>query len=168
MLLRLASALLFAMAAPVVMAHDHDHSQHAAQVAGETSPHRIAGAWSRAMPPTAPTGAVYFTVENTGQQPDRLLGAYTQRAGRTELHTHIHEGEVMRMQQVDSVELPAGSRVEFKPGGNHVMLFDLRQPLNEGERFSLTLKFEHAGDVPVEVSILEDAPQGSEPAHAHH
>lgn len=167
MLLRLASALLFAMAAPTAMAHDHNHAHHNTQ-AGEAVPHQIEGVWSRAMPPSAPTGAVYFTVKNTGQHTDRLLGAQTERAGKTELHTHVHEGEIMRMQQVDSVELPAGSRVEFKPGGNHVMLFDLRQPLKAGERFSMTLTFEHAGEVPVDVSILEYAPHGSEPAHAHH
>ena len=166
MLLRLVTAFVFSTPALGALAHDHGHGHSQHQPVAEAPV--VSGAWSRAMPPSAPTGAVYFTLDNPGEQPERLLGAQTPRAGKTELHTHVHEGEIMRMQQVESVEIPAGGQAEFKPGGHHVMLFELKQPLNAGEQFPLTLIFEHAGEVVVDVLIQESAPQAAGDAHGHH
>ncbi|MCF7202406.1 copper chaperone PCu(A)C [Pseudomonas oligotrophica] len=163
MLLRLltASALsavcLFASAADPHHAHDA-HAMHASLV--------VSQAWSRAMPPSAPNGAVYFQLQNQGSEADRLLSAQTPRAERAELHTHKQVGEVMRMMQVEAVEIPAGGRVEFAPGGYHLMLFGLKQPLKAGERFPVTLTFDKAGEQTVEVSIQDDAPTGA--VHGHH
>ncbi|WP_043307347.1 copper chaperone PCu(A)C [Pseudomonas sp. ML96] len=120
--------------------------------------------WSRALPPTSPNGAAYFVVHNKGSAGDRLLGASTPRAAKAELHTHVHMGEMMKMQKVDSVGVPAGGEARFEPSGNHVMLFGLTQPLMAGERFPLTLEFEKAGKVEVEVAIEAEAPQGE---HKH-
>lgn len=115
--------------------------------------------WSRALPPNVPTGAAYFTVHNGGNEDDRLIGASTPRAGRTELHTHVHLGDVMKMQKIDSVAIPASAEVRFEPGGNHVMLFNLTRPLVAGEHFPLTLEFEKAGQVELSVTIKTEAPQ---------
>src|SRR5690606_40711653 len=65
--------------------------------------------WSRALPPNVPTGAAYFTIHNGGNEDDRLIGASTPRAGRTELHTHVHLGDVMKMQKIDSVAIPTSA-----------------------------------------------------------
>ncbi|MBF6624545.1 MAG: copper chaperone PCu(A)C [Pseudomonas stutzeri] len=164
MLLRLVTAFVFSTTALTALANDHAHSHHQQKVEAPT----VSGAWSRAMPPSAPTGAVYFTLNNPGDQPERLIGAQTARAGKTELHTHVHEGDIMRMQQIDSVEIPAGGDAEFKPGGNHVMLFKLNEPLTAGEHFPLTLIFEHAGEVIVDVVIQDNPPQAAGDAHSHH
>lgn len=115
--------------------------------------------WSRALPPNVPTGAAYFTIHNGGNEDDRLIGASTPRAGRTELHTHVHLGDVMKMQKIDSVAIPASAEVRFEPGGNHVMLFNLTKPLVAGEHFPLTLEFEKAGQVELSVTIKTEAPQ---------
>ena len=115
--------------------------------------------WSRALPPNVPTGAAYFTVHNGGNEDDRLIGVSTPRAGRTELHTHVHLGDVMKMQKIDSVAIPASAEVRFEPGGNHVMLFNLTRPLVAGEHFPLTLEFEKAGQVELSVTIKTEAPQ---------
>ncbi|TXH92571.1 MAG: copper chaperone PCu(A)C [Pseudomonas sp.] len=115
--------------------------------------------WSRALPPNVPTGAAYFTVHNGGNEDDRLIGASTPRAGRAELHTHVHLGDVMKMQKIDSVAIPASAEVRFEPGGNHVMLFNLTRPLVAGEHFPLTLEFEKAGQVELSVTIKTEAPQ---------
>lgn len=120
--------------------------------------------WSRALPPTAPNGAAYFVVHNRAQAGDRLLAVSTPRAAKTEMHTHVMLGDVMKMQKIDSIGIPAGGDVRFAPGGNHVMLFGLTQPLVAGERFPLTLEFEKAGKVDVEVAIEADAPKEE---HAH-
>ncbi|MBA1262572.1 copper chaperone PCu(A)C [Stutzerimonas sp. NM35] len=163
MLLRLVTAFVFSTTALSALAHDaHSHHQQMAEMP------TVSGAWSRAMPPSAPTGAVYFTLNNPGDRQERLIGAQTPRAGKTELHTHVHEGDIMRMEQIDSVEIPAGGQAEFKPGGHHVMLFQLNEPLVAGEHFPLTLIFEHAGEVVVDVAIQENAPQAADDAHNHH
>ena len=114
--------------------------------------------WSREMPPTAPTAAVYFVVQNQGDSADRLLRVDTPAAGKAELHEHLHQNGVMKMQQVASVEIAAKTAVAFAPMGYHVMLFSLPKQLKDGERFPLTLHFEHAGAVQVEVAVQKDAP----------
>jgi hypothetical protein len=139
----------------------HAHMHHEASAA-----FTINEVWSRAMPPNAPTGAVYFTLQNPADQEDRLLAARTPRAERTELHTHVQQGELMSMQKVESVVVPANGTLQFKPGGHHVMLFKMTEPLRAGDSFPLTLQFEKAGELTLEVRILDQAP-GADP-HAHH
>ena len=121
--------------------------------------------WSRAMPPVAPTAAAYFVVHNGGADADRLLGVQTPVAGKAELHEHVHADGVMKMQQVQDVVVPAGGEVRFEPMGSHVMLFGLRQQARDGERFPLTLTFEKAGAIEVEVAVQAEAPAATaEPA----
>ncbi len=127
--------------------------------------------WSRLLPPSAPNGAAYFELANRGPEADRLLGAATPRANKAELHTHVHDNGVMRMREVEGgVAVPAGQTVRFAPGGLHVMLMGLNAPLAKGERFPLTLRFEKAGEVKVEV-VVEDGMAAPATAHAmpaHH
>jgi len=118
----------------------------------------IANVWARALPPNAPAGAAYLLVHNSGKTQDRLLGAQTPRAEKAELHAHVQIGEVMRMQKIDSLGIPAGGDVKLAPGGNHLMMFGLKQPMMAGERFPLILEFEKAGKVEVEVAIEAEAP----------
>lgn len=113
----------------------------------------IAGPWSREMPPNAPNGAAYFRVENRGGEPDRILSARTDIAEAAELHTHDMQDGMMKMRQVESVDVPAGGEALFKPHGLHVMLFGLKQPLVHGERFDLTVVFEKAGELELSVDI---------------
>ena len=115
----------------------------------------VLAVWSRAMPPVARTGAIYFEIHNRGETADRLLAARSPKAGRLELHTHINENGVMKMREVPAVEVEPGATVMFQPGGLHVMMFELAGPLVAGERFPLELQFEHAGVVQVEVAIKD-------------
>ncbi len=154
MLVRMLTSTLLALVCSASFAHDY--------TAGEL---HIAHPWARALPPNAPTGAVYFVIHNTGQTEDRLIGAATPRAAEAGLHTNVQLGEVIKMQHLDSIGIPAGAEVKFAPGGNHLMLFGLKQPLVAGERFPLTLQFEKAGKVEVEVAIETDA--GAD-EHANH
>jgi copper(I)-binding protein len=123
--------------------------------------------WSREMPPVAPTAAAYFVVHNKGNEADRLLGASTPAAGKAELHEHVHADGVMKMQQVQDVAIPAGGEVKFEPMGYHVMLFNLKQQARDGEHFPLTLTFEKAGSVEVEVAVQREAPTGHDHAAGH-
>lgn len=103
--------------------------------------------------PTAPgqrSGAVYFrSIRNTGALPDRLLSATSPVAGRVEIQrTEPGHGDVMQMRAVPSLTIPAGATVPLRhnsPDGYHLMLLDLPLPLEDGDRFTVTLTFERAG-----------------------
>ena len=123
--------------------------------------------WSREMPPVAPTAAAYFVVHNKGSEADRLLSVSTPVAGKAELHEHVHADGVMKMQQVQDVVIPAGGEVKFEPMGYHVMLFNLKQQAKDGERFPLTLNFEKAGKVEVQVAVQKEAPAEHEHGMEH-
>jgi copper(I)-binding protein len=111
--------------------------------------------WARATPGGAKVGAVYLTLVNDGKATDRLLKAATPLAAGVSIHTMIKDGDVMRMREVDGVEIPAGKTVELKPGGLHIMLMGLTRPLKEGDMFPLTLTLANAGEVAVEVMVGE-------------
>src|SRR5690606_19487509 len=113
----------------------------------------IEGVWARATPGSAMTGAAYMTLSNQGSEPDQLVTAATPAAERAELHTHLAEDGVMKMRPVDAIEVAPGERTVLAPGGLHVMLFDLKVPLKEGDRFPLTLTFQKAGTATVEVAV---------------
>ena len=103
--------------------------------------------------------AAYFSLHNEGERKDRLVGASSPAAGRVEIHESFVVGEVMRMREVEGVDLPPGGRVELRPGGLHVMLLDLTRPLLEGEDVVLTLLFE--GSDPMEVTVPVRFSEGS-------
>ncbi len=114
---------------------------------------QVMDVWSRATPPTAKVGAAYFRVENSSSSADMLIGVASPIAERIEMHTHIMKDGMMMMMQLESVEVPADGTLEFKPGGNHVMLVGLEHSLLEGERFPLTLKFKDAGSLELIVTV---------------
>lgn len=128
--------------------------------------------WSRATVAGIPNGVSYFVLENQGDVDDRLLSVSSPVADKAELHTHIRDGEVMRMRQVEDIAVPAGESVALKPGGLHVMLMGLKEPLKEGNKFPLTLEFEQAGSVTVDVvvQLLTGSKAGSNDGddHEHH
>lgn len=124
--------------------------------------------WSRATVAGMVNGAGYFVIENKGSQDDVLLSATTDIAKTTELHTHIQDGEVMRMRQVENVAIPAGEKVSFEPGGLHVMMMGLEQPLVQGESFPLILQFEKSGSVTMDVSIDKTGTKQSTANHDGH
>lgn len=114
---------------------------------------RIEQPWARASIGQAKTGAAYLTLNNGGEAVDRLLSVATPAAKRAGLHTHLMDAGVMKMRPVEAIEVAPGAPTVLRPGGLHVMLMGLAAPLMEGESFPLTLTFEQAGAVEVEVRI---------------
>lgn len=115
----------------------------------------VINAWAR---PSAigNTGAAYFVIENGVNAEDILLSAQSDIAAATEIHmSMMSDGSMMSMQQQESVAVPAKSEVEFKPGGLHIMFIDLKRDLRVGDTFTLTLKFEKAGEVVLQVEVKE-------------
>jgi copper(I)-binding protein len=128
----------------------------------------IAHPWSQELPPNAPNVAAYFIIHNSGNAADRLLSVESPIAGEAQLHEHVMQGDLMKMQHVPSVDIPAGGDVTFAPMAYHVMLLNLkdRSLLSDGKRFPMTLHFEKAGDVTVEVAVQKQAPEETQ-AHVH-
>ncbi|WP_043362504.1 copper chaperone PCu(A)C [Belnapia sp. F-4-1] len=119
--------------------------------------------WSRAAGANG-TGAGFLTIRNAGTQPDRLLSAASSIARSVELHTHVRDGEVMRMRQAEGgIPIPPGATVTLRPGGFHVMLIGLAQPLAAGSDVPLTLRFERAGETQVMLHVGAAGARG--PAH---
>jgi copper(I)-binding protein len=96
---------------------------------------------------------------------DRVVGASSPVAGRIEMHVTLREGDVMKMREMKSFEIPAGGSFELKPGGAHLMLLDLKRPLKKGEKVPLTLKLEKGGEVKAELTVEELGAR--QPAHNH-
>jgi hypothetical protein len=109
--------------------------------------------WSRATPPGAQIGVGFMRLKNAGSAAARVVGASSPVAGRVEMHVTTRDGDVMRMRQVESFDVPAGGAFELKPGGAHLMLMDLQRPLQQGERVPLTLKLESGGVLEVELPV---------------
>jgi hypothetical protein len=107
--------------------------------------------WARASIGPAKAGAAYLTVANGGDAPAALIGAETPVARKAMLHESRMQDGVMTMRHLMRVEVPAGGEIMLAPGGLHVMLMGLDRPLEEGERFPLTLRFE--GQAPIDVTV---------------
>ncbi|MFQ2154511.1 copper chaperone PCu(A)C [Aeromonas sanarellii] len=92
----------------------------------------------RLLPPGSPNTAAFMVLKNDGDKPVALVAAASPEAGRAELHTHLHENGVMKMRQVERIEIPARGEAVLKPGSLHIMLFEVRE-LSQGTPFPLTL-----------------------------
>ncbi len=124
--------------------------------------------WARATPPGAQVGGGYVTITNNGTEPETLLGGSSPVAEKVEVHEMSVENGVMKMRPLpDGLEIKPGETVSLAPGGYHLMLIDLKEPLKQGEQVPATLKFAKAGDVPVMLSVESigaKAPEGACPA----
>ena len=93
---------------------------------------RVSNPFTRATPPGAKVAGAFMLIENQGKEADRLVSASSPVAGLVEIHEMAMEGGLMKMRAVKSIDLKPGATVELRPGGYHVMLEDLKQPLKEG------------------------------------
>jgi copper(I)-binding protein len=117
----------------------------------QTGQVEVKDAWARATPGKAENGAAYLTIESPVA--DRLVAASTPVAKKAGLHTMTMEGSVMKMRPLNGIDVPANQPVTLKPGGIHIMLQGLNEPLQAGKSFLLTLTFEKAGQKQVAVEI---------------
>ncbi len=114
----------------------------------------ITNSFSRALPPHVQNGAVFFEITNKSEKEEFLIRSTTPISKVIEFHQHTNENRIMRMKKIDSISIKHNSKVSLSPGGLHIMLIDLKQPLIEGETFPLTLFFKNSGDITISVPIL--------------
>jgi copper(I)-binding protein len=142
----LAAALGFAVA---------QFAAASAQAAGyDVGKIHIAEPWARATPKGASTGAGYMAITNNGPAPDRVVCVSSDASAQCQIHSMTMEGGVMKMRPVEGgLEILPGQTVTLKPGGLHMMLVDLKHPLEAGSSMKATLKFDHAGTIDVEYPV---------------
>lgn len=156
-LLLASSALIASIFATPVVAHEYAQ--------GEVD---IDHPWSRPTPPGAPMGVGYLVIRNHGDSDITLVGASTPRADDVSIHETRMKDGVMRMQPLESgLNIAAGETVELKPHSYHLMLEELAEPLKEGERVPLTLEFEGAESIEVELNVQSLDAEKSEPEMDH-
>jgi len=110
--------------------------------------------WARATPPSAPAGGGFVKITNTGTTPDRLISASSPVAELVQVHEMKMDGNVMRMRALEKgLEIPAGGSVTLAPGGFHLMMMGLKGPLKQGTPVLVTLVFEKAGKIDVELTV---------------
>jgi periplasmic copper chaperone A len=139
--------LSLALLVGCAMAYTSSSAKDPAMSTAKTGPRlTVENPWVRATPPNAPVAAGYIAIRNLGKTGDRLLSATSPDAERVEIHDMTMNGGVMRMRKLsDGVAITAGSRVEFEPGGMHLMFITPKRRLQPGDRVTATLRFERAG-----------------------
>lgn len=154
-----ATALLVpAVGTPVARAHNHGGETAAGGVV-------VSQAYAKATMPGAKVAAAYMQLGNTGKTPVTLTGAASPACEKVEVHTMSMDGGVMRMREVTGgVTIPPGGAVSFTPGGMHLMLTGLRQPLTAGTAITLTLTFTGAPSQTIQVPVQAMGDSG----HHHH
>jgi len=127
----------------------------------------ISDAYARVAGPAAKAGAIFMVIENHTGSDDRLVGASTDAAAKAQLHSHVAgDGGMMRMIHVeDGFVIPAGGQRALARGGDHVMLMGLSRSLSDGDTIGLTLTFEKAGEMTVDVPV--DNARGEAGGHGH-
>lgn len=117
---------------------------------------KVEAAWARPTVAGQSGGGGYLKITG-GTAADRLLAASAGVSKAVELHTMEMDGNVMRMRPVEGIDVPAGATVELKPGGLHVMFMGLTKTLKAGDSFPLTLRFQKAGELKVEMKVMNAA-----------
>jgi copper(I)-binding protein len=127
----------------------------------------VQDAYARSAGSMAKAGAAFMMLENTGTTADRLIDAKSDAAAKIELHTHIDQGDgVMKMTHVpEGFDIPAGSMVALKRGGKHVMFMGLQNAWSHGDTLDLTLVFEQAGEINIQVPV--DLERQDKMMHSH-
>jgi copper(I)-binding protein len=121
----------------------------------------ITQAWSRATPGGAKVASGYLTIENKGTAPDRLIGGSADIAGSVQVHEMSMDKGVMKMRPLENgLAIEPGKTVKLAPGGNHLMMMDLKSPLKKGDKLPITLEFEKAGRVQVSLDVEGVGAQG--------
>jgi len=152
--LRAATAALILAAAPAI-----------APAIAQSPSVAVQNQWARATPGNAANGAAYLTL--TGTAANRLVSASSPVAATVELHEVVNDNGVMKMRAIPGIEIVPGKPTTLAPGGLHVMLLGLRQPLRQGESFPLTLTFAQGAPVTVQVPVQAVGAMGADPAHKH-
>lgn len=128
------------------------------------------GVWVRALPPGSAVSAGYFTLHNPTDEPLRVVAVESPAAGRVEIHEMRHEGGMMQMRKLEAgLEVAAGGRAQLKPGGTHLMFFEVApERFTEGAELPLTLVLDSGERLDVTAAVRSSPPAAEADHHGHH
>lgn len=138
------------------------YAEHALQAGSLT----IKDPYARATVVAQKSGGGFMKIENTGAA-DQLIGASSPVAKEMQLHIMSMDGNVMKMRQVQAMDIPAKGSLELQPGGLHLMFIDLKGQLKTGDQIPVKLKFQKAGEVEVKFHVKDLKPAHGQPGHNH-
>ena len=118
----------------------------------------ITNEWARPILVAGRPGGAYFHIENKGSVADKLINVTSTVSPRLEIHEHTMKDGIMKMSQVDYIEIKAGNNVELKPGGYHIMIFDTSSKYQEGDQIDLTLHFENSDPITKTFNVMKQQP----------
>jgi copper(I)-binding protein len=154
-----------------LLAHQHsEHKQH--NVSKEQA--RIEHGVIRAYLPVAKSTTAYFDLTNTTSNPLTLTKATIEGIGRVEIHEHTHANGMMKMQQINVLNLAPQQTIKFETGGYHLMAFEPKKPLKVGEQRTLTLYFDNNQTATAQIKVIslkdafKDKQTKDKDAHSHH
>lgn len=147
--------------------HKH-HKSHEHHSAPSTRTMDIQNGWVRAVPPVSKNSAAYFTLTNRTGKADTLLNISSTVAKDVSLHRTVKKQGASRMLSVSHVALKPGETLTLEPGGYHVMLMGLKQPLKEGAAVTIELLFQHAGKVSTTMPVRKGLDSNTSSGHHHH
>lgn len=134
---------------------------------------QIANSWARATPPNITTSAIYMTIQNPTGQPLKIVEVKSTISDRIELHNTTHKDGLMQMRQLPAIDIPANSSVELKPHGMHMMIFNVKNALADGTKFTISVLLEGGKEINLEVPVKKQGenqssmPQDHKMHHAH-
>lgn len=123
----------------------------------------LSGASVRLLPPGVPNTAGYLTVNNRGDTERVLIGASAEFVERIELHQHVMENDLMKMVKQEQIKVAAGESVLFQPGGYHLMMFGVKEPLKENQKLEIQLQFANGEQLRTVAQV-----KSSITSHHHH
>ena len=115
----------------------------------------VSNAWVQAMPPSQTTTAAYMVIENNSPKEEILISAFSEMAGAAEIHQMSDMNGMMHMAMMPNVRIPAMGKVTLKPGGVHIMLINLKKPVNKGDIIPITLHFQDGGSIMVNADVRD-------------
>jgi copper(I)-binding protein len=122
----------------------------------------VTDATVRLLPASVPNTAAYFSIQNQSDTTQTLVDVTADFAAKAEIHNHILVDDMMSMQQQSEVVIQPGESVKFSPGGLHIMLFGLKQPLLEGQSVVFNLQTKEGKSISVTANVARPS------AHSHH
>ena len=122
----------------------------------------VTDATVRLLPPSVPNTAAYFSIQNQSDTSQTLIGVSADFAAKAEIHNHLLVDDMMSMQKQSEVVIQPGEIVNFSPGGLHIMLFGLTQPLREGQSVTFSLQTKEGKSISVIANVARPS------AHSHH
>ena len=116
----------------------------------------VSNAWVQAMPPSQMVSAAYMTISNNSSKELIIVSASSDIAGTAEIHQMSEMNGMMKMAKVQNLHVPAQGKVSLQPGGFHIMLINLKKPVNKGDIVSITLHFQDGGSIMVNADVRDE------------